>query len=120
MTAEYNITADQGAHLRLVMRFRTDTGAVDLAGEPVYAPLNLTGATIHAQVRETTSSPVLAEPSTVVTGDGEITLTLTPTQTAAITRARYDVLAILAGGDRKRLIQGTIVARPRITEEPTP
>lgn len=122
MSGHWDLRVDQGATFRAEMTFSYDTGEVDEDDQPVYAPYDFTGATITMEIRERTGAPVLVGLSSedgglVLDDPGEIELTLTPEQTAAVRgRARYDLLASFPSGDVKRLLEGNVYAAERITE----
>lgn len=80
--------------------------------------LDLQAATVLSQIRSKpeSSASLIADFSVAVNGDNEITLTLTDTETAAITASQgyYDVLVDIAG-DTTHYLRGEIVFTDTIT-----
>jgi hypothetical protein len=127
MAGRYDIRIDQGATFRLTLRFRSDTGTVDEAGNPVYVPYDFGGALIRCQFREHFGSPVtvieamnITDPPGILVGPagtGTITVLITADQTANLFRyGRYDIWCQFPSGESRRLLEGTVSCNRRVTE----
>jgi len=112
--AVHNFTVEQGTTCVLTFKWLSNG-----------APVNLTGATAKMQIRETASSTtVLWEMSTangrlsIAEALGEITLTITPTQSTAFTWTfgKYDLEITTAGGTVYRLVRGTVSVSAEVTK----
>jgi tRNA threonylcarbamoyladenosine modification (KEOPS) complex Pcc1 subunit len=110
----YNIVADQGATLSRVITWR----------DSARTPYNITGYTARMQVRSTVdSSTVVLELTTANSrislggATGQITLTVSATDMAAVTAGKYvyDLELISSGGVVSRLVQGNFVIRAEVT-----
>ena len=81
--------------------------------------LDLTGYTIESQLRKTyTSSSAVSFASSITNPtQGQIEITLTPTQTSSIKEGRYvyDVKATTNGGMVLKLVEGSALVRPGVT-----
>lgn len=105
----YNIIVEQGATFSQKVTVKTDGVVKDL-----------TGYNARAQIRPTkTSSTLTATFScTVDPTEGEVVMTLSPSQTAAIEPGRYYYdLEIFTSGDSivNRLLQGEVTLSPEVT-----
>lgn len=110
----YNITVYQGTTFQLSPVWKVDN-----------LPVNLTGYTADMQVRKfVDSTSVLVELSTangriVINGAiGQINLTLTASQTAALTPADsyiYDLNLTSPGGDVYKILQGSFILNASVT-----
>lgn len=89
-------------------------------------PINLTGAYIAMQVRETTGAPVAEATATTSNGkivltdavNGIFTITFLPADTSAVTRSGVYDIEYSAGGDTTatiRLVQGRAVLSKEVT-----
>ena len=100
MASISNIFIDQGA------TFTTTVTVTDANGDAV----NLSGYSVAAQIRKTfLSSTATAFTATISNASsGEITISLSPTQTTALEAGRfvYDVLITASGGDKTRAVEG--------------
>lgn len=115
--ASFNITIVKGADFSF-------TFDIDVSG----TILNLTGATVQAQIRkENKKSATLIDDFTVnvTTGaesgyDSDITLSLTDTETAAITASEgyYDVLVTDVSGNDTYYLRGKVTFLDSVTEKP--
>tara|TARA_R100001509_G_C4739059_1_gene172567 strand:+ start:10 stop:342 length:333 start_codon:yes stop_codon:yes gene_type:complete len=109
MASISNIFIDQGAD------FTTTVTVTDSNGDAV----SLVGYSAAAQIRKSHSSST----STAFTASisnasgGEITITLSDTQTAALEAGRYvyDVLITASGGDKTRVVEGQVTVNPSVT-----
>lgn len=116
MTAEvHNLTVEKGASYSQVIRWKDDDGNA----------INLTGATARMQVRAATNvSTALFEATTAngklaIVGDlGQITLTISATESAAFTWSfgKYDLEVITADGLVYRLLRGTMSISAEVTQ----
>ena len=109
MASISNIFIDQGA------TFTTTVTVTDANGDAV----NLSGYSVAAQIRKTfLSSSATAFTATISNASaGEITITLSPTQTAALEAGRfvYDVLITASGGTKTRVVEGQVTVNPSVT-----
>jgi len=112
-----NLKLDQGATNRKLVTWKTGSPAT---------PVDLTGATAHAQVRaNATSADVLidlsSEEGSIVLGgiDGTVELVFSPLDTIGVTwrTAVYDVEITFLNGDVRRLLEGTVTLSPEVTRD---
>ena len=97
----YNITLQRRADYSLDLQFKDSSDAV----------VNLTGYTAYAQVWNEGRTTKYADFSIAYTNrtNGQITISLTDTQTATfIDELRYDVLLEDGGGNREYYLEGVI------------
>ena len=109
MASISNIFIDQGA------TFTTTVTVTDAKGDAV----NLSGYSVAAQIRKTfLSSTATAFTATISNASsGEITISLSPTQTTALEAGRfvYDVLITASGGTKTRVVEGQVTVNPSVT-----
>ena len=109
MSSISNIFIDQGA------TFTTTVTVSDANGDAV----NLSGYSVAAQIRKTfLSSSATAFTATISNASsGEITISLSPTQTTALEAGRfvYDVLITASGGTKTRVVEGQVTVNPSVT-----
>ena len=109
MASISNIFIDQGA------TFTTTVTVTDANGDAV----NLSGYSVAAQIRKTfLSSTATAFTATISNASsGEITISLTPTQTTALEAVRfvYYVLITASGGTKTRVVEGQVTVNPSVT-----
>jgi hypothetical protein len=108
MATKANLIIDQGSS------FSTSIALTDNDG----VALNLTGYTGAAQIRKHyTSSTAVTFTVTIDVPNGEVLLSLTSTQTAAIAAGRYvyDV-ELTIGSLVSRVIEGIITVTPEVTK----
>ena len=109
MASISNIFIDQGA------TFTTTVTVTDSNGDAV----NLSGYSVAAQIRKTfLSSSATAFTATISNASsGEITISLSPTQTATLEAGRfvYDVLITASGGTKTRVVEGQVTVNPSVT-----
>ena len=109
MASISNIFIDQGA------TFTTTVTVTDANGDEV----NLSGYSVAAQIRKTfLSSTATAFTATISNASsGEITISLSPTQTTALEAGRfvYDVLITASGGTKTRVVEGQVTVNPSVT-----
>ena len=101
MASITNIFIDQGATFSETITVKDTSGNA----------LNLTGFTAIAQIRKSPSSSTSVSFSVAFDADrttGQLTISLTSTQTAALEAGRYnyDVLITASGGDKTRAVEG--------------
>ncbi len=109
MASISNIFIDQGAD------FTTTVTVTDSNGDAV----SLVGYSAAAQIRKSYSSSTSTAFTTSISNasGGEITITLSDTQTAALEAGRYlyDVLITASGGDKTRVVEGQVTVNPSVT-----
>ena len=109
MSSISNIFIDQGAD------FTTTVTVTDSNGDAV----SLAGYSAAAQIRKSYSSSTSTAFTTSISNasGGEITITLSDTQTAALEAGRYlyDVLITASGGDKTRVVEGQVTVNPSVT-----
>ena len=109
MASISNIFIDQGAP------FTTTVTVTDSNGDAV----NLSGYSVAAQIRKTflSSSATAFTASISNASSGEITISLTDTQTTALEAGRfvYDVLITASGGTKTRVVEGQVTVNPSVT-----
>lgn len=100
---------EQGATFRYKLNLKEDDES----------PYNIADFTIAGQIRRNYKSSTVAATFTAVSlNPGEILLTLTDEQTAALTEKRYvfDVLIESPIGERFRVIEGIVTVSPAVTQ----
>tara|TARA_B100001564_G_C20645019_1_gene674011 strand:- start:356 stop:691 length:336 start_codon:yes stop_codon:yes gene_type:complete len=105
----YNFTIEQGTTFSRVLTLQENSSA-----------MNLTGYSVASQMRSThDSSTVVATFSGSVTNasSGQITLSLTNSQTSAIEEAIYvyDVEITSGAGAVTRILEGNVTVTPEVT-----
>ena len=109
MASISNIFIDQGAD------FTTTVTVTDSNGDAV----SLVGYSAAAQIRKSHSSSTSTAFTSSISNasGGEITITLSDTQTAALEAGRYvyDVLITASGGDKTRVVEGQVTVNPSVT-----
>ncbi len=109
MASISNIFIDQGA------TFTTTVTVTDANGDAV----NLSGYSVAAQIRKTflSSTATAFTASISNASSGEITISLSPTQTAALEAGRfvYDVVITASGGTKTRVVEGQVTVNPSVT-----
>ena len=114
MPGTLNLTLYQGATFQRVLKLTDANG-----------PVNLTGATVRMQVRQTVGAGAVLLALTEANGralitntvEGEITLKMFATDTAALTFASgvYDLEIEYADGTVDRLLEGKLRVSPEVT-----
>lgn len=118
--SKYNLTIEQGATFSRTLRLKDDTDT----------PINLTGSTFRGQLAaKAGDTPIVAFTFTLAdqnTNPGEVTMSLTATQTAALPTAKqssaervdkelaYDVERVI-GSTVERIIYGVATVSPEAT-----
>ena len=109
MASISNIFIDQGA------TFTTTVTVSDANGDAV----NLAGYSVAAQIRKTflSSSATAFTASISNASAGEITISLTDSQTTSLESGRYvyDVLITASGGTKTRVVEGQVTVNPSVT-----
>lgn len=107
MATKANIVVDQGT------TFTTTISVVDDDG----LPIDLTSYTSRSQMRKHYTSSNSVSFTTAVNNLGEITLSLTSSQTANLVPGRYvyDVEVISSANAVTRLIEGIVTVTPEVT-----
>ena len=109
MASISNIFIDQGA------TFTTTVTVTDANGDAV----NLSGYSVAAQIRKTFLSSTATSFTATISNasSGEITISLSPTQTTALEAGRfvYDVLITASGGTKTRVVEGQVTVNPSVT-----
>ena len=109
MASISNIFIDQGA------TFTTTVTVTDANGDAV----NLSGYSVAAQIRKTflSSSATAFTASISNASAGEITISLTDSQTTSLEAGRYvyDVLITASGGTKTRVVEGQVTVNPSVT-----
>jgi hypothetical protein len=105
-----NLTVDQGS---------TFSASIDIT-DTENNLLNLTGYTVAGQIRKTYDSSTAVDFTGSVSNAalGEVTISLTATQTNALVAGRYvyDVEITSAGGTVTRVIEGQVEVTPGVTQ----
>tara|TARA_B100001175_G_C19452844_1_gene612245 strand:+ start:409 stop:744 length:336 start_codon:yes stop_codon:yes gene_type:complete len=105
-----NLFIDQDADFTTTVTVNDSTGSA----------LDLTGYTASAMIRKsyksTTSTAftvAFESPRTL----GQVTLSLTDTQTGALGAGRYvyDLVIITSGGDKTRVVEGIVTIKPSVS-----
>lgn len=110
MAAFTELLIEQGA------TFSTTVNVEDTAG----AAINLTGYSASSQMRKSYYATSNTTITSTITGNsnGEITLSMTATNTAALTPGRqvFDLLITSPTGVKTRVVEGIIVISPGVTQ----
>lgn len=109
-----------GKYNMLVQQGTTYNQTITVKNAANTAPIDLTGCTAQAMIRETYADPTPAATflCEIATGtDGKIQISLTPTQTAALTfeRGVYDIELTYPSGAKDRILQGNVVISKEVT-----
>jgi hypothetical protein len=117
----YNLTVYRGDTFNLDCAFNTAT-AWDAFGNPTsWTPVNMTGGTLQAEVRDSTQeAATLLETfniTNLVAASGSFTLNLTPSQTNGVawTQGYWDLQYTDAGGNVQTLMYGTVTIEDDVT-----
>ena len=105
-----NIFIDQGADFTTTITINDGDGV----------PLNLTSYTANAQIRKTYASTTATDFAIEFNADrttGQLTISLTDTQTSALEFGRYvyDVLITDNAGDKTRVVEGIATVNPSVS-----
>ncbi len=109
MASISNIFIDQGA------TFTTTVTVTDANGDAV----NLSGYSVAAQIRKTYASSAISATFTtsIAAATGQVTLSLTDTETANLEAGRYvyDLNINSSGGQKTRVVEGQATVTPGVT-----
>ena len=120
LAGTYNITCEQGSTFSRIITVEYP----DPDDASTMLPYDFTGYTARMQIRRTIESSVVMIELTTENGgiaytdaaNGELTVTMTAVQTAALeTSGVYDLEVINAGGQVSKLIKGTFTLLPEVT-----
>jgi len=104
-----NIYIDQGTDYSITVDVTDSAGDI----------LNLSGYTASAQIRKTYSSSTVSETfsTSIAEATGQVTLSLTDTQTSGLSSGRYvyDLNITSSGGSTSRVIEGQAIVTPGVT-----
>ena len=105
-----NLFIDQGADFTTTVTINDSSNvALDLTGYTATAMLRKS----YKSTTSTSFTLAFVDPRT----NGEITLSLTDVQTAALSEGRYvyDLLITESGGDKTRVVEGIATIKPSVT-----
>tara|TARA_B100002019_G_C21039732_1_gene483881 strand:+ start:33 stop:368 length:336 start_codon:yes stop_codon:yes gene_type:complete len=110
MASISNIFIDQGATFSTTLTINDSTGSA----------LNLNGFTAIAQIRKSPSSSTATSFTTTFANDvttGQLTISLTDTQTTALEAGRYnyDVLITSGANVKTRVVEGIATVNPAVS-----
>lgn len=118
MAAKHNIVIEQGATFPLYVTYNDPSGA----------PVDLTGARVRFQVRQTvesasklvdfdSSSPTTGQSIAALDTTGVISIKLAPSATSPLNfqLAEWDLVVTTAGGEATRLLEGKASVSPAVT-----
>jgi len=109
MAARADIIIDQGTTFSTVVTVTDDSGNV----------IDLTGYTANSQIRKHHTSSSITKTFTIVSGgtNGQLTLSLPYSNTAAMSAGRYvyDVEVVSGGDVRSRVVEGVVTVNPEVT-----
>lgn len=109
MATVKNLVIDQGSHFSVTV----------VITDALENPLNLTGYTVRSQLRKSYGSNTYTAITMVISSaqEGEITMSLTNTQTSALRSGRYvyDVEIVSPGNVVTRVLEGIITVTPEVT-----
>ena len=104
-----NLYIDQGTDYSITVDVTDSAGDI----------LNLSGYTASAQIRKTYSSSTISETfsTSIAEATGQVTLSLTDTQTSGLSSGRYvyDLNITSSGGSTSRVIEGQAIVTPGVT-----
>ena len=109
MAAISNIFIDQGTDFSITVDVTNADGSV----------LNLDGYTAAAQIRKTYGSSTISATfsTSIAAATGQVTLSLTDTQTSGLTSGRYvyDLNITSSGNVTTRVVEGQAIITPGVT-----
>lgn len=120
LAGTYNITCEQGSTFSRIITVEYP----DPTDETVMLPYDFTDYTARMQIRRTIESTTVMIELTTENGgitftdeaNGELTVTMSDTQTAALeTSGVYDLEIISDSGDVSKLIKGVFTLLPEVT-----
>ncbi len=122
--ATHDIKIEQGATWRLSIVYGRKTGDLDVDGNPIVEPYDITNCTLRMQIRARRDSAILASCTTenggIIITDavgGKIQMTLRNSQTDLLNmrRAKHDLELRWPSGDVVRILEGKVTISPTIT-----
>ena len=109
MAAISNLYIDQGTDFTVTIDVTNTDGSV----------LNLSNYTAVSQIRKTYGSSTVSATfaTSIAAAQGQVTLTLTDTQTAGLAAGRYvyDLNITSSAGQTTRVVEGQVVLTPGVT-----
>ncbi len=124
---QYDLYIEQGATFRTVLTYLHRDGTVDVNGDPIAVPYDLTGCEVRMQIRQRRGTEVLISVTTAngaividpdpTTGRMVITISDEATDSLTMSRARYDLEVEYPSGDVIRLIEGRVSISGNITQD---
>jgi hypothetical protein len=110
MATIQNLTIEQGTTFEVVFTVNTSSGV----------PEDLTGAVARCQMRRSYGAVTSTELTTTILSpetNGEVKITLTAVQTAAIKPRRYvyDLIVTKANSEVVRVVEGIVTVSPGVT-----
>ena len=109
MAAISNLYIDQGTDFNVTVDVTNTDGSV----------LNLSNYTAVSQIRKTYGSSTVSATfaTSIASAQGQVTLTLTDTQTAGLAAGRYvyDLNITSSAGQTTRVVEGQVVLTPGVT-----
>ena len=104
-----NIFIDQGTDFSITVDVTDTSGSA----------LNMSGYSASAQIRKTYGSSTVSSTfsTSIAEGTGQVTLSLTDTQTTALESGRYvyDLNVTSGGGQTTRVVEGQAIVTPGVT-----
>ena len=104
-----NIFIDQGTDFSITVDVTDTSGGI----------LNMSGYTASAQIRKTYGSSTVSATfgTSISEATGQVTLTLSDTQTTALESGRYvyDLNVTSSGGQTTRVVEGQAIVTPGVT-----
>ena len=104
-----NIFIDQGTDFSITVDVTDTSGSA----------LNMSGYSASAQIRKTYGSSSVSSTfsTSIAEGTGQVTLSLTDTQTTALESGRYvyDLNVTSGGGQTTRVVEGQAIVTPGVT-----
>jgi hypothetical protein len=113
VTAQYDLTIQQGATFRRQFRWLADGDPVDLTGFAARMQIRRSVKAVDVLVDATTANGLL----TIAALAGEVTVELPATLTAGISAVSgvYDLEMVDPGGFVTRLLEGDVTFSPEVT-----
>lgn len=125
--ANHDLYVEQGATFRLSLVYGRKDGTLDVDGNPVIIPYDLTGCQIRTQIRQRRGSEVLISATTQnegiaidddpTTGRMTITFSREATNSLNLSRAKYDIEVQFPSMDVVRIMQGNVKISGNITQD---
>ena len=110
MATRYDIAIDAGSTYAMQIQLEDDDGL----------PLSMVGCSAQSMIRYNYKdvSPAAIFTPLIDSVNGVLTLSLTPAQTASLTRAKgiFDVELTFSDGTTQRLVEGQVIINPEVTK----